>query len=220
MTDQISETLPDEALLALAHTKAELRDALRMFFELDQRLSRLVSASTEPMLGQMRLAWWREMLGKEMEQWPQGDQVLDGVRRFWGERASLLLPLVDAWEHLLAEPPLGASDALSFVEGRRDALLAVFNVEAESAHFKAFSDAAWHWALADLASKVSEEEERTLLVGLSEESGRKGARLPADARGLAVVGALGRRALKRGGRPLMEGRGASLVAIRAAITRL
>ena len=71
--------LPDEAKLALAYTQVPLRDPLRVFFELDLRLGRLVSATTEPMLGQMRLAWWRETLVKDEIDWPNGDHVLDGV---------------------------------------------------------------------------------------------------------------------------------------------
>jgi phytoene synthase len=41
--------------------------------------------------------------------------------------------------------------------------------------------------------------------------------LPKTLRGLAVLEALALRALRRGGRPLMEGRGAPLTAFRAAI---
>ena len=49
------------------------------------------------------------------------------------------------------------------------------------------------------------------------ERGGPNTALPVSAKGLAVLGALGLRALKRGGRPLMEGRGAALVALRAAM---
>jgi phytoene synthase len=31
------------------------------------------------MLGQMRLAWWREALGKPLADRPRGDEVLDAV---------------------------------------------------------------------------------------------------------------------------------------------
>ncbi|WP_299192673.1 hypothetical protein [uncultured Erythrobacter sp.] len=208
MADQPSENLPAEVQLALAHTRPNLRDALRIFFELDMRLGRIVAATNEPMLGQMRLAWWRDMLGTSVEDRPSGDAVLDGIGEHWAEREAELVPLVDAWEHLLAEPPLSDADAIGFAENRGQALLAIYGD-------KEGKDAAWHWAVADLASKVSLDEERTMLVKLGLQGGASRS-LPRQARGLAVLGALGQRALKRGGRPLMEGRTASLVALRAA----
>lgn len=209
MTTEISENLPDEVLLALAHTQPELRDALRIFFELDLRLGRIVSATSEPMLGQMRLAWWRDMLGTPVEDRPGGDAVLDGIGEHWAGREAELVPLVDAWEHLLADPPLDDIDAIQFAENRAKALTAPFPRDVGDR-------AAWHWAMADLAANVSVEEEREMLVSLGMDRPQS-PRLFDNMRGLAVLGALGLRALKRGGRPLMEGRTAALVALRAAI---
>ena len=49
--------------------------------------------------------------------------------------------------------------------------------------------------------------------------GGQGGRMPSGLRGLAVLEGLALRAMLRGGRPLMEGRGASLAALTAAIFR-
>ena len=35
-----------------------------------------MARTTEPMLGQMRLAWWRDALGKPVDERPRGDAVL------------------------------------------------------------------------------------------------------------------------------------------------
>ncbi|MEL7189623.1 MAG: hypothetical protein AAGK17_08745 [Pseudomonadota bacterium] len=158
------------------------------------------------------------MLAKPTTQWPNGDQVLDGIKEHFGDQAEKLLTLVDAWEHMLIEPPFRDIQAVAFGRGRRDALLASINVDAGCKNYAAFAQAGYLWALADLASKVSLDEERTLLISLAGSQDHKTQRLPKAGRGIAVLGALGRRALSRGARPLMEGRGASLVAMRAAIT--
>ena len=71
------ETLPTEIELALAYTPRDRREAMRVAFELDRRLARIVAATTEPMLGQMRLAWWRDILAKPVDERPRGDVVLD-----------------------------------------------------------------------------------------------------------------------------------------------
>lgn len=206
-----SEILPPEAQLALAHTRPEFRAALTIFLELDRRLGRIVAGTSEPMLGQMRLAWWRDMLGKPVSDRPTGDAVLDGIGRHWTRREAALVALVDGWEHLLAEPPLAERQARAFAEGRRDGLLGLFGDGPGK------EAAAWAWALADLAANVSLEDERAMLVRIGLDRGEGGGAVPRDARGLAVLGALGRRALRQGGRPLMEGRGAALVAARAAM---
>lgn len=212
MSSDLAETLSPEVELAIAHTPAKLRPALSIIFEFDARLARIVAATSEPMLGQMRLAWWRDMLGQDMADRPTGDVVLDGIGQHWRGREAALVKLVDGWEHLLAPPPLGEDDARAFADGRRGALSAVFEGDIEEV-----GRAASRWALADLAAKVSLDEERAMLVRLGLEDARKLPRLPREARGLAVLGSLAKRALDRGGRPLMEGRGAAITAARAAI---
>ncbi len=218
MTTQPTEILPDEVHIALAHTQPEMRGALRIFFELDRRLARIVAATTEPMLGQMRLAWWRDELGKLAADRPAGDVVLDGIGKYWGGREASLVKLVNAWEHLLVDPPLTEDDASAFGSLRRDALIAVYGDRSQQHdHYPAYAAAGWHWAMADFASNIPDGEERDLVLRLGQTGGVGAAALGRDARGLAILGALGLRALKRGGRPLMEGRTASLIATRAAI---
>lgn len=221
MASENGETLSNEAQLALAHAAPNMRDPLRIFFELDARLARIVAGTTEPMLGQMRLAWWRDVLKQEAAERPQGDAVLDGIGAHWQGRSAELIPLVDAWEHMLADPPLSTDDAMKFLTQRRDALMAVFGklASGEDRHNN-YGKPAWWWACADLAANLSDPGEREMIVelGLNYDD-PKGAinRSPAPDRGLAVLGAISHRALKRGGRPLMEGRGAALVAMRAAL---
>ncbi|NQZ48206.1 MAG: hypothetical protein HRT63_11875, partial [Erythrobacter sp.] len=129
---------------------------------------------------------------------------------------------------LLGEPPLDQADAIAFLDGRRNGLLAVYGDRAQiqvggascdTRPNPAYARAGWCWACADLAANVRDPEERAMFVqlGLEHEADVKPQALPRSDRGLAVLGALGARALAHGGRPLMEGRGAALVALRAAI---
>ncbi len=77
--------------------------------------------------------------------------------------------------------------------------------------------AAQRWALADAAAHACRDDECGLLVRLGMKQGARPEQLPGSMRGLAVLDALACRALKRGGRPLMEGRGAALCALRAGL---
>jgi phytoene synthase len=213
------DQLPPEVELALAYSGANLRAPLRVLFELDARLGRIVATTTEPVLGQLRLAWWRDTLEQRREQRPVGDAVMDAIGKHCAGREKALAGLVNGWEHLLEEPPLSEQAARLFAQGRCNALLALYAPVAGEGDetSAALRSAALRWSYADFAARVSREDERALLVRLGLGGGTDRPRLPPAARGLAVLRALGLRALQRGGRPLMEGRGAALIALRAGL---
>lgn len=216
MSSNPQEILPPELELALAHTRSIYRDALRIFFELDLRFARILAGTNEPMLGQMRLAWWRETLAKPLDQRPTGDVVLDGIGKHWVGREQHLVKLVDAWENLLADPPLGTEHARSFAQGRVDAMRGAFADRQEDWDERNAGLFALQWAIADLCTNISLQEERDMLMALAAEQ-RTPKRLSSPFKGVAVLGALALRSLENGGAPLMEGRSASLTALRAAI---
>lgn len=217
MTDDAPDLLPPEAGLALAWSGPKVRGSLSMALQLDRRLARIVARTTEPMLGQMRLAWWRDALGRPVLERPRGDAVLDGLGVHWAGREAALIRLVNAWEVLVTADRLGPGEIESFAAGR-GAFFAEFAAQDApddlSAHLVAAGQC---WALADAASCVSDEHERAALVAAGLAVMRRAGRLPRELRGLAVLKALALRSLQNGGRPLMEGRGASLAALRAAI---
>lgn len=213
------DELPLASRIALAYCPAAHRAALAGMLALDHRLSQIVARTSEPMLGQMRLAWWRENLIRPAQARPRGDAVLDLISQGWPHDAAALAGLVDGWEYLLAEPPLAEAAARSFAEGRAAALLAACDYEPACSGFAAARGAAQGWALADLAAKVSDDRERAMLVAAGIDAAAPRGPMARQARSIAVLGALARRALARGGRPLMEGRGAAIAALRAAIFR-
>lgn len=174
--------------------------------------------TSEPMLGQMRLAWWRDALAKPVAERPRGDVVLDGIGEHWGGRENALSEMVDGWEVLLSAERMGRGEAEAF-GAARGAFFAALAPDRSPALAARLAAAGSRWALADAAAAVSDEEERAALVAAGLATAQHGAteRLPRGLRGVAVLDVLATRALKRGGRPLMEGRGASLAALRGAI---
>ena len=217
MSLDVSENLPDETRLALAYSGAKVRDALRIFFEFDLRLSRIVAGTTEPMLGQIRLAWWRDALQLPMKERPKGDAVLDGISTHWAGKEAALIELVYAWEQMLSEPPLKRSAAQAFAEGRAAPLRAL-SKECGFAEedVSSVNNAGLKWALADAASHVAAQGEHDILVSVAQEFAIPG-KIKSPLKGIAVLGALGLRALDLDGAPLMVGRGAALVALRAGL---
>jgi len=217
MASEHNERLTDEALLALAHTKPILRDTLRIFLEFDARLARIVSATNEPMLGQMRLAWWRDTLGMKIGDRPEGDVVLDAIGVHWAGAEHALVALVDGWECMLSEPPLPREAAKGFADGRAKALSGLAGILGVDRKITERLEAAGRlWALADAASHIADDNERQTLIEIGRALPWPEA-LPSPFRGVAVLGALGKRAIEAGGAPLMAGRGAALVALRAGL---
>jgi len=220
VTEDASELLPPEAEIALAWSSPKVRGPLSMALQLDRRLARIVARTTEPMLGQMRLAWWRDALARSVAERPRGDAVLDGLGVHWAGKESALVAMVNAWEVLVTADQLGPDEIAGLAAGRGAFFAALAEPDFGDAVAERLAAAGRCWALADAASGVSDESERAALVAAGCAVGRPAGRVPASLRGLAVLEALARRALRRGGRPLMEGRGAPLTALQAAIFRV
>ncbi|QFT77944.1 hypothetical protein [Erythrobacter sp. THAF29] len=210
------ESLPAEIELALAYTPTALRERLRTVFALDQRLGRIAAATTEPMLGQMRIAWWRDMLGTPVADRPRGDAVLDAIGAGWAGEEHTLTQLIDGWEVLIVAESLDDISQQSIAAGRSAPITAVFG-DCSGETQKRIAQSAQTYIYADLASRFSDSDERSLSIRLGNGLRTQSGRLPGNARGIGVLEALARRSLSRGGRPLMEGRGASLVALKAGI---
>ena len=61
-----------ERRLALAYAPRDRRGALAVLWALDERLGSIVAATREAMLGEIRLAWWRDALAGLDEITPAG----------------------------------------------------------------------------------------------------------------------------------------------------
>lgn len=216
VTNEDPDILPPEAHLALAWSGPKVRGPLSIALQLDRRLARIVARTTEPMLGQMRLAWWREMLGKPLAERPRGDAVLDGIGQHWAGREAALIAMVDGWEVLVTAERLGLDEARAFGAGR-GAFFAALPGAPAGIDGERLAGAGARWALGDASIMVSDPEERTAMLFAGRTVPAPMGAWPGRWRGLALLEALALRALRRGGRPLMEGRGAALTALRGAI---
>jgi len=169
--DSLIETLPPPWRLALAYAPASTRARWLTLLAFDVRLSGVVRAAREPILAQMRLAWWRDRLGDRAENWPRGEPLLAALGAWDGEHGALL-GLVDGWEAVLGE----GDAALSLAQGRAQACLALGRGEAVERMARG-------WGLADLAAHSAHP---ALDAALSQHDWR-GGRLPRGLRPLVVL---------------------------------
>lgn len=67
------------------------------FLLLDRRLADAARAGRDPLMIQLRLAWWRDRFDQPCADWPQGEPLLTLLKAWEPERAALR-GLVDGWE--------------------------------------------------------------------------------------------------------------------------
>jgi len=65
--------------LALLHTPARVRPGMRALFAIDAAMEDVVARSTEPTLGRIKLAWWRERLEALDDNPPPAEPRLQAV---------------------------------------------------------------------------------------------------------------------------------------------
>lgn len=161
------------------------------------------------MLGQLKLAWWRDRLAADPASWPRGEPLLARLAA-WAD-VSGFAALVDGWEALLEEPPLEQQAIANFAQGRAAALEVLAD---RLGHARAGAgEAGRRWALADLALNIGNpDEQQAARAGLA--ASAPPSALPRALRPLAVLRGVVERALTRGGAHELHRPGSFFVAVR------
>ena len=94
--------------LALLHTPARVRPAMAALFAIDSAMEDVVVRSTEPALGRIKLAWWREQLEALDDKPPPAEPRLQAVADYLllaGVKGSEVAELEAGWATLLDPEP-------------------------------------------------------------------------------------------------------------------
>ena len=101
MTDASLEILPPTRL-AIAYVPAHLRPALTLLLQIDMRFGDIVRTAGEPMIAQIKMAWWRDAFAAAVDLRPKGEPLLQALTAVGGViPPSAVEALVSAWEELL-----------------------------------------------------------------------------------------------------------------------
>ncbi len=107
----IPPQLPPPANLAVAYTPVAFRPAFSLLLQLDVRFADIVRKAREPMIAQIKLAWWRDAFAAEPALRPKGEPLLQALGACGDVIApSALGDLVSAWELMLGEGEWAAQD--------------------------------------------------------------------------------------------------------------
>ncbi|HEX4846837.1 MAG TPA: hypothetical protein VFV30_01725 [Novosphingobium sp.] len=209
------DELPIERRLAMAYAPAAARPLTLGLFALDTRLAGIVRQASEPLLGQIRLAWWREQLAADPASTPRGEPLL-ALLADWGARRAALSSLVDGWEALLGGDMLLEEGLERFVHARGAAAALLAQALEQDGVSAEAEQAGRAWAAAELAVRLSDPAERAMALRMAGAADWGRIKLPRALRPLAVLHGLARR--KKGQGALLSGPVDMLVAARLGLT--
>jgi len=194
---ELVESLPALQRLALAYAPRRAHGPMLALLALDNRLAGVVRNASDPMMAQIRIAWWREILAQDQAHWPNGEPLLAALRN-WRECAGDLVPLADGWEHLVGADLLDKEAIEAFVGGRANAFAALARVLGHQASTATAERLGRGWALADLAWRLQSPDEKEIAGQLIVSADWSRASLPRDLRPLAVLFGLAARSVRKG----------------------
>ena len=192
-----------------------MRPALACVFAMEVRLSSIIARMTEPMLAQMRLAWWRDQLACPVQARPRGDAVLDALGSHWAGAEHRIAALVDGWE-VWTKPDHSVDDVGIFLEGYAAPFgtLAANCLPGIDARAGAVNGQWYGAGIAFLMEQRLCGGTRVLDLAptLSERT-----RMPRKLRSLSIAGGLGQRVVLNRRGPLFGDRGSALAAVRLGL---
>jgi len=125
--EQVRRADPDRYLTAL-YAAAETREDLFALYALNDELARALEVTDEPLVGAMRLQWWRDALDAASAGPVPRHPVAEAVARAQARRtwdADLVERLIASREHEFAQPPADLQALEAHVEATAGTLAAL-----------------------------------------------------------------------------------------------
>ncbi|WP_336970373.1 hypothetical protein [Sphingobium aromaticiconvertens] len=164
MTADILALVPLPSLLSAYAGRDAARHRLLWVF--DARLAQIVRTTTEPMIGQMRLAWWEDVLSDESGAKGRGEPLLAALRDAKLAGHPGLGAMLDGWEALLGD---AAPDDLALRAFGVDRGGGLFHALAgEDRAPESLIQAGAVWALWDLSGHVGSASEAARAIAVAQ----------------------------------------------------
>ncbi|WP_298396071.1 hypothetical protein [Sphingobium sp.] len=141
------------ALLLSAHAGRDA-ERHRAIWAFDARLAKVARTTSEAAIGQMRLAWWNDVVEDADARKGQGEPVVDAMRDCGAMAAPGLVAMIDGWEVLVVEPEIDAQGLRDYAVGRGGGLFRALADVADAPEW--LLGAGQVWALWDLIGHVDD----------------------------------------------------------------
>lgn len=187
----MAEFSPLQQMLC-SYAPGKARSAAAWIIAFDNRMASILRAASEPILGQLRLSWWRDALRAASTARPKGENLLNRIGDLEAVYPALpdgAVRIVDGWEVLLTSEHLDDNDLESYARGRGAGLFHLIAMVAGEAGADGLERAGKSWALWDLACHVSDGQarQRAFDAAIGEWGGRPLPRWPRALRPLSML---------------------------------
>lgn len=120
--------LSPTARLAIAYAPSNVRSAFALLLQIDNRFAEILRNAREPMIAQIKMAWWREAFASPADARPKGEPLLQALNEAGGEYIPLsaLEALAAAWEHLLGSERFSQDIVDAHAELRAEAIFMTY----------------------------------------------------------------------------------------------
>ena len=211
--DNTLTELPPIYRIAIGSARSRDRAAFAALFALDTRLGRAVAEASEPIIAQMKLAWWRDRFSERPSDWPIGEPLLAQLYS-WNTSATDLGQLVDGWEELVAGEALTSAGMERFASGRRASWQALARFIGAETNVTALDHLARNFSFADLVERGYDHGKLPIV---DSQSVLRQGKMPRGLRPFVVLGALGQRAVSKQ-RPMLDGFPSLALAVRTGLS--
>jgi phytoene synthase len=168
--------------LTVLFAPVEGRPALLALIALNLELARVRDAVVEPMIGQIRLQWWRDALAEALAGTPRNHEVLQAIAASRDRLdAALIEEMIDAREIELGEPPATLAEFERYAAGTSGALAEAMAValDAKEATQAAARDAGTAFGMIGVLRAVRWQVERGRVLLPADVLAQSGASLDA-----------------------------------------
>lgn len=156
----MTDPLPPDRLLLIDTVPPDTRAAFRTLFDLDGRLAGIVRTTREPLIGQMRLAWWRDALIALDSRPAPAEPLLRAMQEEvlpLGLSGALLAGMTEGWEDILLADLQDEAALARHCDARGAGLFCAFG-QLLGGDAPMLAAAGRGWAATDLAANLSDEK--------------------------------------------------------------
>ncbi|WP_070151342.1 hypothetical protein [Sphingobium phenoxybenzoativorans] len=176
------------------------RDAARhrLIWAFDARLADIVRTTREPVIGQMRLTWWHEVLTDAAQAKGRGDPLVDAWRAAGMAAGKGCLAMIDGWEELIGPDAPDDTALRAFAERRGGGLFSALAGEPDDPS-ALLQNAGAVWALWDLSGHVTSgaTADRAIMLARDYLPATKGLPWPGEWKAQKIALGLARRDILR-----------------------
>lgn len=155
------EQLSPPKRLAIAYSTGDLKAYLGVMLCLDDRLSGIYLRMTEPMIAQMRIAWWNDVMAKPAAARPKGEPLVSQISELEARLSNVdiiakIKLLITAWDTLISQEILSDDILDTFAQYRAGGVFAGYAQAAglEAELLQKSEKAGKIWAITDFANMV------------------------------------------------------------------